>query len=307
MKTLTSKYISVLVVLTLVIMGSQMLMQKTINDSKTDARIINVSGRQRMLSQKMTKAALKLTRAKDLEAFTQAREELSRALQLWVSSHEKLKSGSSELDVTKFNESVRLQQLFRSIQPHYTEIRLAAMSLISMDFQTLTTGQNPFIQAQLIHITDNETAFLDLMNQITYEYDHLASSKIKFLSQVEYSLLTFTLLLILIEILLVFRPMFKASKVKDAKIDELTSIMNEEKSFASDQIDQANKAIRSLRRLAKSLKQELDENQKDYTVKTSQQMKKYLDLNEQHSRLKENNELLRVKFKNFSGGSFSNN
>ena len=89
-----------------------------------------------------------------------------------------------------------------------------------------------------------------------------------------------TLLLILIEVLMVFLPMFRSSKVKDQKIDELNTILDEEKSFATGQIDQANKMIYNLRRIARKLKLELDQNQKNHTLSASEQMKKYLDLSQ---------------------------
>ncbi|MDW3196012.1 MAG: type IV pili methyl-accepting chemotaxis transducer N-terminal domain-containing protein [Cytophagales bacterium] len=308
MRTLTSKYITVLAILTIAIMASQLFMQKTINDSKTDARIINISGRQRMLSQKITKASLKLSSAQDVKEFESAKSELTKALQLWSSSHEKLQSGNAELDVSQFNESVQLRRLFAAIEPHFDTIRLAAMYLINSEYDlqtdaaTLTT-----IQSNLDQITENEAPFLDLMNQITFEYDRLASNKISFLSKIEYGLLGITLLLIVIEVLLVFLPMFKSSKVKDQKIDELNSILDEEKSFATGQIDQANKMIHNLRKIARKLKLELDQNQKNHALSAGEQLKLYLDLKEQNTRLKENNDLLKMQFREFSGKHLSNN
>lgn len=307
MKTLTSKYITVLAILTMAIMGSQLFMQKTINDSKTDARIINISGRQRMLSQKITKASLKLSSAQDAQAFQSAKAELTQAVQLWSGSHEKLKSGTIELDVSQFNRSIKLQQLFQDIELPFESIRIAAVYLISCEFEDHSNPEKlELIFKNLDQITANEAPFLDLMNQITFEYDRLASNKISFLSKIEYGLLGITLLLILIEVLLVFLPMFKSSKVKDQKIDELNSILDEEKSYATGQIDQANKMIGSLRRIARKLKFELEQNQKNHTLSASKQLKKYLDLKEQNTRLKENNDMLKMQFQEYSGKRFSN-
>lgn len=308
MKTLTSKYITVLAILTMAIMGSQLFMQKTINDSKTDARIINISGRQRMLSQKITKASLKLSSAKDATQFAEAKSELTKAVQLWSASHEKLQLGSAELDVSQFNESDRLQQLFSAIEPHFVAIRRSAVYLINSNYDPQAGERTmKLVQHDLERITENEAPFLDLMNQITFEYDRLASNKISFLSKIEYGLLGITLLLIVIEVLLVFLPMFRSSRVKDQKIDELSSILDEEKSFAMGQIDQANRMIHHLRKIAKKLKLELDQNQKTYTLSAGEQLKKYLDLKEQNTRLKENNDLLKTQFREFAGKSLSNN
>ncbi|MEM9339635.1 MAG: type IV pili methyl-accepting chemotaxis transducer N-terminal domain-containing protein [Bacteroidota bacterium] len=308
MKTLTSKYIAILVILTLAIMGSQLFMQKTINDSKTDARIINISGRQRMLSQKITKASLKLTNAPDEPTFLKVRNELAEATRLWSYSHHQLQYGSSELDVNEFNESNKLKGLFNEIAPFFNLIETSANYLSSISFSDLIAqSRKDVIREKLLLITKNEARFLDLMNKITFQYDYLASSKIDFLSSIEYYLLAFTLMLIIIEVFLVIRPLFIDSKKKDLKIDTLTLLLDNKKSFASDQIDQANKMIANLRSLAGGLKKELDEGQRNYTLKATEHMKKYTGLMEEHQKLKQINKALILKNETLANGTLYSN
>src|SRR5205085_11971095 len=61
-------------------------------------------------------------------------------------------------------------------------------------------------QAALRTLLDNEFIFLKKMDQIVFQYDSEARSKVSTLSQLEYSLLGISILVIVLEILFVFRP-----------------------------------------------------------------------------------------------------
>ncbi|REE05623.1 type IV pili methyl-accepting chemotaxis transducer N-terminal domain-containing protein [Marinoscillum furvescens] len=278
MKKFTSKYLLVLGVLTLVILGSQLLMQKTIKDSKSDARIINISGRQRMLSQKITKASLKLQTAEDKQAFDLAKSELQAAYKLWTTSHADLQFGSSEIDVSEMNKDQALQALFQQIDPFYTAIKQASEELISMSFETANSSRKNQATDAIAAIKSNEGEFLTLMNKITFQYDKQASAKIEMLSTVEYYLLGTTLLVILMEILFIFRPMFVDSKQKESIISKLSVLRNDEQNYSSTQIKQANSRIKELKKLAIQLKEEVIEKDKSYTLKTTSQMMENLKL-----------------------------
>ena len=62
---LTQRYLIVLVVVAFLVLLNQILVQPPIMEMTTDAPTINVAGRQRMLSQRLAKAALALDRASD--------------------------------------------------------------------------------------------------------------------------------------------------------------------------------------------------------------------------------------------------
>ena len=287
MKKLTSKYAFVLVVLTVAILGSQLIMQKTINDSKTDSRVVNVSGRQRMLSQKITKASLKLINAPTEEVFADAKEELKSAVALWAKSHNELKFGSSELNVDEFNKSTQHLGLFDEIEPLFGQMQASSTALLDLSYAQLHLPEHKHvIQSDLLAITENEAEFLRLMNAITYEYDHLASKKIDYLSQVEYILLGITLILILIEVFLVFRPMIVDGKNKEDRINKLTNLLDDKRLFSEGQIAQANEMISHLRKLANGLDEELKTTKKEYIYQSTEQMNKYLTLREHYINLK---------------------
>lgn len=294
MKKASSKYLFILGILTLVILGSQLLMQTTISDSKSDARIINISGRQRMLSQKITKASLKLENASDLHAFESARKELEQSYNLWNQSHEDLQYGSAELNISEMNGSQELMLLYENIAPYFTSIKTAANYLVNSRFEDLKNEESATVlRNHVAAISAMESDFLKLMNKITFQYDKQASGKVEQLAQVEYYLMGITFLLILIEAFVIFRPMYKEGKANSQTITELSELRVEEKAFASNQIEEANQRINSLKNYAFKLKAEIDKKSDDFAKKLSIQMSKYSELADQYEKLKTREEIRR--------------
>ncbi|UXX79118.1 type IV pili methyl-accepting chemotaxis transducer N-terminal domain-containing protein [Reichenbachiella carrageenanivorans] len=291
MKKLTIQYLLFLGVLTLAIVSSQILIQRTISDSKTDSRIINVSGRQRMLSQKITKAALKLPLSKSNEEFNRTKNELKDAARLWTDSHQALQYGNAELDVSEMNESVFLQRLFIQIKPYFVSINEAADELDKISFNQLADPVfHAAMSASIQSITDHEKDFLKLMNDIVFEYDRIASEKVEKLSASEYYLLAGTILLILLEAFFIFRPMVKTSKRKDSVISEFNDYVqqsisalgqtHQEKEVAEGVIAQAHEKIEALTTVNNNLRKRLKQSKTEYEKKLSEEIVNYTEISE---------------------------
>ena len=83
----------ILAVVAFLVLLNQVLVQPPIMEMTTDAPTINVAGRQRMLSQRLAKAALALDRAVDDADRRRHRAELEQVLRLWSASHTGLRHG----------------------------------------------------------------------------------------------------------------------------------------------------------------------------------------------------------------------
>lgn len=291
MKKLTIQYLLFLGVLTLAIVASQILIQRTISDSRTDSRIINISGRQRMLSQKITKSALKLPLSKSKEAFNRTKSELTDAARLWSDSHQALKYGNDRLDVSKMNESVFLARLFTQIQPYFQSITEAVTELDQFNYDQLEAQAIPPQMEEAIQtISDHEKDFLKLMNDITFEYDRIASEKVEKLSTSEYYLLAGTMLLILLEAFFIFRPMVKTSKRKDHVISEFNDYVqqsisalgqtHQEKEMADEIIAEANEKIDALSTVNNNLRKRIKQTKNEYEKKLSEEIINYTEISE---------------------------
>src|SRR5262245_62739972 len=83
------KYRTALAVVTVLVLGNQLLVQPYLMRLTTDAPLINLAGRQRMLSQRLAKSALAFDRESG-ERANAALEEMRQVLDLWSASHEQL-------------------------------------------------------------------------------------------------------------------------------------------------------------------------------------------------------------------------
>ena len=194
-------YLVALGCIALAIIISQSLIQTSINRQRDDARVINVAGRQRMLSQKITKVALKISQEENRAE--ENRKELGKALSLWKQSHLGLLNGDSTLGLSGENSEV-IKTMLEEIEPHFEAIYSNAESLID----TISLSPEAFHQTLQVILT-NEAAFLEQMDRIVFQYDKEASAKVSQLKETERYLFIGSILIIFLELLFVFRPLAK--------------------------------------------------------------------------------------------------
>lgn len=188
--------LSLIALLTIV---SQCVVQFLIADQKHDSRIINIAGRQRMLSQKITKTSLYVVNSSKSEAANTYKQQLLEALELWQRSHTGLQNGDMELGLPGDN-SKEITALFEKIDPNYEAI-VAASNVILSDGNDLEV-----MQRALSIIAENEAVFLMGMDAIVFRYDREAKGKVEFVRWLAIVLMVVTLLALLLEARLIFAP-----------------------------------------------------------------------------------------------------
>ncbi|MGB5417761.1 type IV pili methyl-accepting chemotaxis transducer N-terminal domain-containing protein, partial [Algibacter sp.] len=100
---LSRLYIIALSAIALTIIVSQILIRKHLNDQQSDSSVINVAGRQRMLSQKLTKEIVLLSAESSLENKILLKEKIKKTLNLWELSHYALQKGNDSLGLPGTN------------------------------------------------------------------------------------------------------------------------------------------------------------------------------------------------------------
>ena len=216
MKNLTRIYVIALTAIALVLITSQFLIQSSISTNEADSRVINISGRQRMLSQKMSKAALSMRGASNNAQFTARKEELTGAFNLWAKSHNALTKGDSSMQLGTSQNTPDILKLYNEITPYYERLKGGVSTMITAS--DISSLQQPEYQEAIAEILSNEGPFLKLMNDIVFEYDAVASGKIAALSTTEYVLFAIVLTLLFLLGLFVFRPAIKRVNESNAKI-----------------------------------------------------------------------------------------
>ncbi|MDB5386719.1 MAG: domain S-box protein [Planctomycetaceae bacterium] len=145
----------------------QLLLQPTLMQLNADAPVINVSGRQRMLSQKLAKTALALQTAKDSQSRLARRGELEVVVDQWTRAHRGLQKGDSDLHLRGKN-SPEVRTAFAKLEPHFQAILHAVQSLLQDDDIEHTMSQTQL--DAIDQILEHEDEFLSQMHALVGLY-----------------------------------------------------------------------------------------------------------------------------------------
>lgn len=187
-----------------IIVVSQIFVQQYIRRQESDSRVINVAGRQRMLSQKISKLALQIGFSPEAPTRNRLTGELQTALDLWTTSHQSLREGNTEEGITGGN-SPRVDSMFQAIAPYHASMVSSAGELLRQ------LGEQPAVSSEALRsqvdtILANEGGFLEGMNAIVFQYDQEARNRVLKLETIEIFLLIISLSIIFFELFFIFRP-----------------------------------------------------------------------------------------------------
>ncbi|GAA4828842.1 ATP-binding protein [Algivirga pacifica] len=199
-------YAVAIFLIVLVLILTQLLIQHHIGLQQQDATVVNIAGRQRMLSQKIAKVALQLQQAKGAEIRT-LQQELTAATTLWKESHQKLSSAAYWPD--REQNSQKINELFEQLKPYYHKM-LEGCAL-------LEGGDTVYWSQGIKNILVNEKGYLGVMDTIVFQYSREAKERVQLLSHTEWILLTVSLIVIAFELFFIFRP--TAQLVKDTVVE----------------------------------------------------------------------------------------
>ncbi len=195
-RRITLQYVLVLGTLALIAIFSQIVTQYQIALQAADARVINIAGRQRMLSQRISKAALVISSLNSSILRERYRAELTESLALFERSQLGLQQGDTELGLLGRN-SLTVTQMFSEQQPHYTAFVALARAV---------RDGNGSMSDLVLQILDRETEFLPRMDAIVSQYESEARARVALLQQLQIGLLGLMLATLLLQGLFIFRP-----------------------------------------------------------------------------------------------------
>lgn len=229
-----------LILIALSALGSQLLIQYYLQNQLGDAKVINIAGRQRMLSQKLTKEILLLTAKSNS---TTHRERLKSALQQWTTAHEGLQYGSDRLELNGKNSPL-VQELFTQIAPYYQNLQRLSQQILQID-SIILIDKNAF-EAEVL---DNERHFLKGMDNLVFAYEQEAKTRVKNLRFTEFVLFAILIGLLVLELTFIFRPAAKRTK---QIIQELSDAQQEAQKIAEENkslVQEKEKSLKALQTL----------------------------------------------------------
>src|SRR5690606_34193851 len=180
---LSRLYIIALSTIALSVIISQVLIRKHLHDQESDSSIINVAGRQRMLSQKLTKEILSMSTETDLEKRIALKDNLKQTLALWELSHNGLQMGNDRLGLPGTNSNA-VSKMFNELNSKFNTIREAAKSIIEKT-ENIPPLPIDMLANEINTVKQTEGGFLTIMDDIVNQYDFEADGKVTWLRKLE--------------------------------------------------------------------------------------------------------------------------
>ena len=185
----------------LAILGT-LLVQHQGRQSQSDARVVNIAGRQRMLSQAIAKDALLLVGTRDHGERQRLAEDLRTIEATWERSHSALIDGDPWLEVPG-TSNPEIRRKFAALESDYDAMVRATQTILTK----LSLEQEPMdVSGEVNAILAHEGPYLQAMNEIVFQYDAEAATRDRGKNRLYFSLLVFILAVLLLQGLLVLRP-----------------------------------------------------------------------------------------------------
>ena len=248
-------YIIALSTIAISVIASQILIRTHLSRQESDSSVINVAGRQRMLSQKLTKDIVSLAADTSKIGRVLLKNKIKATLHIWKLSHYALQQGSDSMGLPKKN-SLKINEKFKGLNPIFDTISQASINIIK---KIESKPALPYLsyRKHIEKVVFNENDFLMLMDDIVNQYDKEAEEKVEWLRKLESWLTILTLLILLAELLFIFWP--AAKSVKSILADLLKAEKQaKEMAFEADNLSIAKeKSIKELSAFSRAMDETL--------------------------------------------------
>ncbi|WP_304237741.1 histidine kinase [Jiulongibacter sediminis] len=254
-KRLTIQYVIALSLVAVLTILGHTLIQLILTNTTDSSRVINLAGRQRMLSQQLTK--LSVLRQTSPGNWDQSLENtFSESLSEWKSVHVGLRDNLLVDDKRYEVKNTKvIDSLFKAITPSYD-------------------GMNAFFEAQKNEkmsedigvLLNHESAFLKTMDRIVFEYDLQAAKTIGNIKRIEFVILFLTLLTLFFEFVLIFQPL--SNYVKRVITELITSKQKLDDTHS--QLSVSNRMLRNIQEdLDKAMKERYELKRKEDQIRSA--------------------------------------
>ncbi len=232
MESLKLRYLVFISSVILTIVASQLVIQYDLNEQNSDARLINLAGRQRMLSQRISKLTLFLqyNKINNKDTSFYRLDTLSKLINDWEEVHfqlikqNELSSKSLEIDSLLKNNTDNLRQVVSSCR------------------QILKSPDSSTVKRAIDNIAKFELPFLLRMERTVQTYQKEAEQKLKFLKQLELVLSALAVVILISEFTFIVIP--GSNQLKSIN-EELTQ-RNSELVASEEEIRSSLEQIRAL-------------------------------------------------------------
>ena len=226
---LTRLYIMALLAVAILSLLGQLLIQVFLNSLLDDSHVVNIAGRQRMLSQRLSKTAVLLCRPQIFQADAKFySQDIKEIINLWELSHDALKNNNLRTEGRAYTvrNSEKTDSMFREIDPIFRVI-LANAKLINATINKPIKNQQEFLQKPLNQILAHERLFLKMMDKIVFQYDLESRERVAMTKKIELYLFILLFSILIVEGAFIFRPIANNIRLVIKKITDSESILRQ--------------------------------------------------------------------------------
>ncbi|QKZ12983.1 histidine kinase [Spirosoma sp. KUDC1026] len=210
-RRLTRFYVMALTVIALLLISGLLLFRYVIRNHYGDSRVVNIAGRQRMLSQRLTK--LSLLRSQNTP--TPDTASFDSLFNLWQKTHVQLQQGTLHPERgSTIRSSAKLDSMFTAIDPSFQSL-VQSFNQINNPAST-DTQRNEALRSILRH----EHSYVLRMNDIVFQIDAESLERVKTLERIEFFITLAALLALLIEGFFIFRPVVNYTQNVVRRLDK---------------------------------------------------------------------------------------
>lgn len=225
MTSYTVMYVLALSIIALMVMSSYYIMNSIVSQQVYDAKVINISGRQRMLSQRIALLAIHVTLPDKRE---QAKAALIEATDEMLSNHMLLSGQKMEQDIIGsisastyslyFDKKIEInshgytqQTSLNDLVMHYIKDAQRILSLKDSELHT----DNPYIR----HLAyDYHDLLLPVLNNVVLQYQAEGEQKVQKLKNAKQAFMLITLALLILESVFIFQPMVSDIQKRNSQL-----------------------------------------------------------------------------------------
>lgn len=220
------KYALAMVAIILSLLFSEYMVQKTLQNQRFDAAEVNFSGRQRMLSQRMTKNVSLLKEAVTEEEVSIYLSLLERDLSDFEAAHFSLLNGNARMELDA-ESSEPILKLFQEARPHFEVIKRTVQSILKAGTDTTETVQL-VARKRLPNLLKAEQAFLPVMEKIVRQYSDESRQNNDEISRISRTFALAIIILILLQASFVFMPAIRRLQRANTAISQSMEQLTEQ-------------------------------------------------------------------------------
>lgn len=239
--SITQRYWLAVIIIATLATGAFLALQSALNDSENTALVVNIAGKQRMLSQKVALEVHNIQHHQNdtnQKLYSKALTQLHKTADDMALANKKLSSGR----LTKTD--------FMAPSSEVLEMYFGEMNLYQRvtDYTNLAKSINETTQkTELLQVINklNELSdsLLNDLNQVVFQYQIEGESRLIALQKMETFIWLLTLLVLLLEVVFIFRPMAKRVE-KGYKIEEnFVQQLQDQVELRTIKLEQANRNL----------------------------------------------------------------